>query len=98
VASSPFTIGFELAVWKTAGHFVNAIVVVAFIPAGNGVVYGQSRTLYSLAKIGRAPKIFSNATKRGVPWVAILISNLWAFPSLMNRKLSAGAVFSYMLR
>ncbi|KAF2815434.1 uncharacterized protein BDZ99DRAFT_516157 [Mytilinidion resinicola] len=96
LASSPFTIGFELAGWKPAGHFVNAITVVAFISAGNGVVYVQSRTLFSLAKTGRAPKIFSTTTKRGVPWAAILPSTLWGFLSLMNRKRSAGAVFSYI--
>jgi len=65
VASSPFTIGFVLAGWKTAGHFVNAIIVGAFLSAGNGVVYVQSRTLYSLAKTGRAPKVFSITNKRG---------------------------------
>jgi len=31
-----------------------------------------------------------------VPYVAILTSNLWGFLSLMNRKLTAGQVFSYM--
>lgn len=31
-----------------------------------------------------------------VPWVAIITSNLWGFLSLMNRRLSAGQVFSYM--
>jgi len=97
VASSPFTIGFELAGWSWAGHFVNSIILVAFISAGNGVVYVQSRTLHSMAKTGRAPKIFAIVSKRGVPWPAILVSNLWGFLSLMNRKIAAGQVFSYMM-
>lgn len=96
VASSPFTIGFELAGWSWAGHFVNSIILVAFISAGNGVVYVQSRTLHSMAKTGRAPKIFATVSTRGVPWPAILVSNLWGFLSLMNRKLAAGQVFSYI--
>jgi amino acid transporter len=96
VASSPFTIGFERAGWSWAGHFVNSIILVAFISAGNGVVYVQSRTLHSMAKTGRAPKIFAKVSKRGVPWPAILVSNLWGFLSLMNRKLAAGQVFSYI--
>jgi amino acid transporter len=96
VASSPFTIGFELAGWHWAGHFVNAIILVAFVSAGNGVVYVQSRTLHSMALTGRAPKFFATVTKRGVPWPAILVSNLWGFLSLMNRKLAAGQVFSYI--
>ncbi|OAP62384.1 hypothetical protein AYL99_04587 [Fonsecaea erecta] len=96
VASSPFTIGFTKAGWKTSGHFVNALITVAFVSAANGVVYVQSRTVYSLALSGRAPKIFARTTSRGVPWVAILTSNLWGFLCLMNRKLSAGQVFAYM--
>ncbi|OQU97069.1 hypothetical protein CLAIMM_03070 [Cladophialophora immunda] len=96
VASSPFTIGFTKAGWKTSGHFVNALITVAFVSAANGVVYVQSRTVYSLALTGRAPKIFARTTSRGVPWVAILTSNLWGFLCLMNRKLSAGQVFAYM--
>ncbi|KIX95941.1 uncharacterized protein Z520_08196 [Fonsecaea multimorphosa CBS 102226] len=96
VASSPFTIGFTKAGWKTSGHFVNALITVAFVSAANGVVYVQSRTVYSLALTGRAPKVFARTTSRGVPWVAILTSNLWGFLCLMNRKLSAGQVFAYM--
>ncbi|KAJ9639726.1 hypothetical protein H2204_003519 [Knufia peltigerae] len=95
-ASSPFTIGFVAAGWKSAGHLVNALILVAFVSAANGVVYVQSRTIYSLALTKRAPKVFAKTTSRGVPYVAILTSNLWGFLCLMNRKLSAGQVFSYM--
>jgi amino acid transporter len=65
VASSPFTIGFELAGWKTAGHFVNTIIIIAFISAGNGVVYVQSRTLFTMALTGKAPAIFKKTSSRG---------------------------------
>ncbi|KAF2438213.1 AAT family amino acid transporter, variant [Karstenula rhodostoma CBS 690.94] len=95
-ASSPFTIGFVKDGWKSAGHFVNALILVAFVSAANGVVYVQSRTVYSLALTNRAPKIFAKTTSRGVPWVAIATSNLWGFLCLMNRTLTAGQVFSYM--
>lgn len=65
VASSPFTIGFELAGWKTAGNFVNTIIIISSISACNGVVYVQSRTLYTMALTGKAPAIFKQASKRG---------------------------------
>ncbi|KAF2638801.1 AAT family amino acid transporter, variant [Massarina eburnea CBS 473.64] len=95
-ALSPFTIGFVNDGWKSAGHFVNALILVAFVSAANGVVYVQSRTVYSLALTNRAPRIFAKTTSRGVPWVAIVTSNFWGFLCLMNRRLSAGQVFSYM--
>lgn len=65
VASSPFTIGFVLAGWKSAGQFVNTIILICFISAANGVVYIQSRTLYSLALKNKAPKFFAATTSRG---------------------------------
>lgn len=64
-ASSPFTIGFTLAGWKSSAHFVNAIILIAFVSAANGVVYIQSRTLYSLALKRKAPSFFAITTARG---------------------------------
>ncbi|RDW88403.1 hypothetical protein BP6252_00435 [Coleophoma cylindrospora] len=66
-ASSPFTIGFTQAGWKTSGHFINTLTIIAFISAGNGL-----------------------------PYVAILTSCCWGFLALMNMKITAGTVFTYM--
>lgn len=95
-ASSPFTIGFTAAGWSWSGHFVNALTTVAFISAGNGCIYVQSRALYSLARTGRAPRFFARTSKKGVPYVAILTSCLWGFLALMNLEVTAGQVFAYM--
>lgn len=95
-ASSPFTIGFVAAGWKSAGQFVNTLTIIAFISAGNGCIYVQSRALYSLALSGRAPKIFAITSKKGVPYVSILTSCCWGFLALMNMKIGAGQVFVYM--
>jgi amino acid transporter len=65
VASSPFTIAFTQAGWKSSGHFINALIMVAFISAGNGCIYVQSRALYSLALTNRAPKFFAITSKKG---------------------------------
>jgi len=65
VASSPFTIGFTEAGWSWSGHFINSLIVVAFISAVNGCIYVQSRTLYSLALTRRAPKVFAITSARG---------------------------------
>lgn len=64
-ASSPFTIGFTLAGWKSSAHFVNSIVLIAFVSAANGVIYIQSRTLYSLALKRKAPSFFAITNSRG---------------------------------
>ncbi|KUI71115.1 hypothetical protein VM1G_07281 [Cytospora mali] len=95
-ASSPFTIAFTAGGWTWSADFINAIIVVAFISAVNGCIYVQSRALYSLALSGRAPKVFATTSKKGVPYVSILTSCLWGFLALMNLKVTAGQVFSYM--
>ncbi|KAJ5520828.1 hypothetical protein N7463_001281 [Penicillium fimorum] len=94
-ASSPFTIGFKLAGWKSSGHFVNAIILIAFISAANGVIYIQSRTLYSLALKRKAPSFFAITNNRGVPYPAIIFSNMWGFLGLMSLRTTAGSLFSY---
>lgn len=93
-ASSPFTIAFTAGGWAWSAHFINAIIVVAFISAINGCVYVQSRTIYSLALSGRAPKVFATTSKKGVPYVSTLTSCLWTFLALMNLKVTAGQVLS----
>jgi yeast amino acid transporter len=95
-ASSPFTIAFTQAGWTWSGHFVNALITVAFISAVNGCIYVQSRALYSLALTRRAPKFFAITSKKGVPYVAILTSCCWGFLALMNLGVTAGQVFTYM--
>jgi yeast amino acid transporter len=65
VAPSPFTIGFVQAGWKSAGDFINVLIVIAFISVVNGCIYVQSRALYSLALTHRAPKIFAINSKKG---------------------------------
>jgi amino acid transporter len=73
VASSPFAIAFTQAEWKSSAHFINALIVVAFISAGNGCIYVQSRALYSLALTNRAPKVFAITSKKEV---SVLISSV----------------------
>jgi amino acid transporter len=65
VAASPFTTAFTQAGWKSSAHVINALIVVAFISAGNGCIYVQSRALYSLALTNRAPKVFAITSKKG---------------------------------
>ncbi|RMD44829.1 hypothetical protein DV735_g425, partial [Chaetothyriales sp. CBS 134920] len=96
-ASSPFTIAFTNAGWAWSGHFVNVLIIIAFISSANGTIYVQSRAIYSLALSGRAPKFFAITSKTGVPYIAILTSVLWGFLALMNLGTTAGKVFTYLI-
>jgi len=94
---SPWTIALVQAGWPAAGNLLNVVMVTALLSSVNSSLYIVSRSLVSLAKLGRAPKIFGKTTKNGVPVYAILFSNLLGLLSLMNITAGAGQVFTYLV-
>ncbi len=94
---SPWTIALVQAGWPGAGNLLNVVMVTALLSSVNSSLFIVSRTLVSLAKLGRAPKFFAKTTKNGVPVNAILFSNLLGLLSLMNITAGAGQVFTYLV-
>ena len=72
IAASPFTIIFQRAGLAVAAAFMNAVVLTAVLSAGNSTLYVGSRLLYSMAGAGRAPRLFTRTTARGVPLWGVL--------------------------
>ncbi|RTE84131.1 hypothetical protein BHE90_001257 [Fusarium euwallaceae] len=66
-AASPWVIGIENLGIKGMASFINALIVISGWSCGNAMLYSSSRTLYSLAMDGHAPKIFLKCTKAGNP-------------------------------
>jgi amino acid permease len=71
------------------GNVVNAALLVFVVSAANSDLYIASRTLYSLALLGHAPRIFRKVTKRGVPIWALLMS--WLFSMLVFLNVAEGS-------
>ena len=88
IAASPFTIIFQRAGLAVAAAFMNAVVLTAVLSAGNSTLYVGSRLLYSMAGAGRAPRLFTQTTARGVPvWgvlATVAISMLGFLSSLVG--------------
>jgi amino acid transporter len=53
---------------------VNAAVLVSLFSTTNSFVFAASRSLLGMAQRGQAPKILARTSKRGVPYVAILLT------------------------
>jgi len=85
---SPFTLIFDSLGFTYAAHILNVVIVSAVISAVNSDVFGAGRMLYSLAKQGHAPKVFSKVSVHGVPWAAAL---------LMGSFLLLGVVLNWLL-
>ena len=49
---------------------INFMILLSGFSCGNTFLYTASRSLYSLAQNGQAPKIFLKCSKKGIPYVA----------------------------
>ncbi len=65
--SSAFTVGIANAGISALPSIINAVIITSAWSSGNSFLYMSSRSLYSLAVAGNAPRIFTKCTKKGVP-------------------------------
>ena len=85
---SPFVQIFENLGIKSAATVLNIVVISAAISAINSDVFGAGRMLYGMAQDGQAPKIFTCVSKRGVPWMTVVV---------MAGVLLIGVVLNYLI-
>lgn len=78
ISVSPFTLVFENAGLLSAAAVMNAVILTAVLSAGNSGMYASTRMLYTLAKEGKAPKIFSHLSPGGVPRYALIATTVVA--------------------
>ncbi|GGC00154.1 amino acid permease [Cellulomonas carbonis] len=62
---------------------MEVVVVVALLSAFNANVYGTSRMAFSLAERGDGPPVLTAVSRRGVPWVAVVVSVVFALVSVL---------------
>lgn len=72
VGVSPFALVFRNAGLAMAAGVMNAVILTAVLSAGNSGMYASTRMLYDMARQGRAPRIFGQLTRYGVPMVALV--------------------------
>lgn len=78
ISISPFTLIFENAGLLAVASVMNAVILTSVLSAGNSGMYASTRMLFSLAREGKAPKIFSKITAGGVPRNALIATTLMA--------------------
>ncbi|KAL5342779.1 amino acid permease/ SLC12A domain-containing protein [Aspergillus crustosus] len=91
--ASPFVVAIENARIGGLNHVVNAAILISAWSSGNAWCYAGSRTLYSLAGEGQAPKIFLRCNRNGVPYVAVIATWLIGMLSFLNLSSSGTTVF-----
>jgi amino acid transporter len=96
-AASPLTIALLDAQIAPAAHLINALIVISVLSAGNSSLYVASRTITHMARNGMAPKLLGMTDKRGVPWAALLFTNVFACISFLSQSSSAGTLYNALI-
>lgn len=95
--ASPFVIGIKIAGIKVLDHIVNAIILCSAWSAGNIYMYLASRSIFSLAKAGSAPKIFAKTNRWGVPYFAVTSCAVLSLLAYLSVSSSAGEAFNWFV-
>lgn len=95
--ASPFVLGIQRAGIPALNHIINAVILTSAASAGNSFLFAGSRSLYSLAITGQAPKIFRTCNKQGVPYVAVLFSAALACLVYLSVSSGSATVFTWFL-
>ncbi|EAW13483.1 amino acid permease [Aspergillus clavatus NRRL 1] len=96
-ASSPLTMALADAGILPAAHLINALIVVSVISAGNSSLYVASRTLLFMARNGKAPRFIGRTNSAGVPWVALIFSNIFTCIVFLTLSSGAGKIYSALI-
>lgn len=96
-AASPWVIGIQNLGITGLPSLINFLIMLSGFSCGNAYLYSSSRTLYSLARDGQAPKIFLKCTKSGIPIYAVTVVSLISCVTYLVASDSAVKVFFWFV-
>ncbi|KAF3798177.1 General amino acid permease AGP2 [Colletotrichum gloeosporioides] len=97
VAESPFIIAMNRLEISFRPDLCNAVVITSAWSCTNCLLFQASRTVFGLAKHGRAPKIFAKTTKTGVPIPALVLSTAVASLAFMTCNTASAVVLNWFI-
>ena len=91
--SSPFVQVFAAIGIPGAAGIINFVVLTAAMSATNSAIFSTSRSLYSLAQSGNAPKRFGELSAKAVPNHALTFSSLILFITVILNYIMPAGIF-----
>lgn len=91
--SSPFVQVFAAIGIPGAAGIINFVVLTAAMSATNSAIFSTSRSLYSLARSGNAPKRFGELSAKAVPNNALTFSSLILFITVILNYIMPAVIF-----
>ncbi|KAF2795084.1 proline permease PrnB [Melanomma pulvis-pyrius CBS 109.77] len=95
--ASPFVIAIRNAGISVLPSIVNAGILTSAWSAGNSFLYMSSRSLYSLAVSGQAPKIFTRCNRHGLPIYAVMASSCFTLLAYLSVGSQSGVAFNWFI-
>ncbi|RPB09543.1 dicarboxylic amino acid permease [Morchella conica CCBAS932] len=95
--ASPFVVAIQLSGIPHLPGILNACILIFVFSASNSDLYIASRTIYGLAKEGKAPAFLAKTDSRGVPYNALGLSASFALLAFMNVAEDSKTVFTYFV-
>lgn len=96
-AASPYIIAMTNLRIGVFPHIITALIATTIFSAGNASVYFSTRSLYGLAVEGRAPKILTKCTKKGIPIYCFGVVMLFPFLSFLQMSSSSQTVLTWLV-
>ncbi|WP_419955879.1 amino acid permease [Neobacillus niacini] len=94
---SPFVQVFTMTGLPGAAHVMNFILLTAVLSAANSGIYATSRTLFSMAKSGVAPKGLMRTSSNGIPFIGLMITSLCLLVGVFLAYISPSNIISYLM-
>lgn len=94
---SPFVQVFNIAGIPGAADVMNFVLITAVLSAANSGIYATSRTLYSMAQNGEAPRVLLKTSKKGIPLNGIMITTGFILLGVFLAYMIPGQVIGYLM-
>lgn len=94
---SPFVQVFSITGLPGAAHIMNFVLLTAVLSAANSGIYATSRTLFSMAQSGVAPKGLLRTSKNGIPLKGIMITSFCILIGVFLAYLTPNQVINYLM-
>jgi AAT family amino acid transporter len=96
-ADSPFVQVFNSTGLPGAAHIMNFVLLTAVLSAANSGIYATSRTLFSMAQGGVAPKVFAKLSAKGIPLTGIMLTSICILAGVYLAYLTPSQVIGYLM-
>ncbi|MDG3011026.1 amino acid permease [Rhodococcus sp. D2-41] len=94
---SPFVTVFNSIGIPYSASLMNFVVLIAVLSVGNTGLYMCTRILWSLSKEHAAPRAFGRTTKRGIPFIALVVTLVFGLFSLLSSIVAADTLFVFLI-